>query len=791
MAKKWDEFVDEYYKRLIFLEMPAAQFSRFCDIVKSKDFTGNQKYWARDLLEKDAAGEYKKDAHGILVRKELPDPTSGEYELDDNQWADLFNAFRDAFMKMASNRGSLVYNDPARNFLDKYYGDGKLFQPTKATDETEKEITLLQRVLSDNESTLRYVVDNGGIISYDDLTKGLGNGKYNKDPEFRDKVISIASSWLNTALYGSDPNAVRAALNNSHVTIDYNLFKNIRENFDNKAIDDGTLVDFKTSSFGYDKLLRDLYTNSKAFEVFKAYDTSKISKKLDEAKNFLDYDNKDSKDFVPPKRQDELSDIEKLKDAWAETYSNYLKKYLKLTGDRMFASPNAEYIFKAIDKEKIKPTDGLDKILASASAITDRVRAKNNKAADHFKWMTGVLGDLKKDMPKAFAGALSHGNQMRALVEEIITKAINNNPQKIAEAKTAMEVLSVMHYGYTTSKIMDALGKENLDLFSGLSWNNNSGTRLVTTAMTKSIKAALMGIGYGFTMAGNIYNLSRNKFKGKSKRLANERTKWADKTSAERATIVADRDRVRATSDAEIARHQATLTGLGADYTSDKIADREADRATLKGTMDRYAVAHNMFQENQQIVDDYKTMTDLAKRINDLDVRIKPLEAKYNAGIKLTDAELDDYTQWTGERQLLAADMPDVARQQYLIANNAYATAYINDPAKQADNKAYTDASDKYNEIGAKITDFKNATAKIAEEKKRQAEHDEKIANWDENNKDKYRELMAYWDFLETGRNTHTGKLYSWSLGSAKKKQKNFNGNALFQEYLNAYGHTA
>ena len=50
---------------------------------------------------------------------------------------------------------------------------------------------------------------------------------------------------------------------------------------------------------------------------------------------------------------------------------------------------------------------------------------------------------------------------------------------------------------------------------------------------------------------------------------------------------------------------------------------------------------------------------------------------------------------------------------------------------------------------------------------------------------------MAYWDFLETGRNTHTGNLYSWGLGSAKKKQKNFNGSALFQQYLAAYGRVA
>ena len=60
---------------------------------------------------------------------------------------------------------------------------------------------------------------------------------------------------------------------------------------------------------------------------------------------------------------------------------------------------------------------------------------------------------------------------MKALIRELIIKAVREN--KIDEAKTAMEVLSVIKYGYTTSKIMDAIRKEPLSIFSdkGLSWN--------------------------------------------------------------------------------------------------------------------------------------------------------------------------------------------------------------------------------------------------------------------------------------------------------------------------------
>ena len=59
-------------------------------------------------------------------------------------------------------------------------------------------------------------------------------------------------------------------------------------------------------------------------------------------------------------------------------------------------------------------------------------------------------------MSRIFAGALNNSTHMKALIRELIIKAVREN--KIDEAKTAMEVLSVIKYGYTTSKIMGCLG---------------------------------------------------------------------------------------------------------------------------------------------------------------------------------------------------------------------------------------------------------------------------------------------------------------------------------------------
>ena len=87
----------------------------------------------------------------------------------------------------------------------------------------------------------------------------------------------------------------------------------------------------------------------------------------------------------------------------------------------------------------------------------------------------------------------------------------------------------------------------------------------------------------------------------------------------------------------------------------------------------------------------------------------------------------------------------------------------------------YNAAQTIFDDLDAKINDYENATENLKELNDRIQKRNDTVNNWDDNHKDKYRELMAYWDMLETGRDSHTGKMYSWTPGSAKNKQKNFN----------------
>ena len=94
-------------------------------------------------------------------------------------------------------------------------------------------------------------------------------------------------------------------------------------------------------------------------------------------------------------------------------------------------------------------------------------------------------------------------------------------------------------------------------------------------------------------------------------------------------------------------------------------------------------------------------------------------------------------------------------------------------------------------QLGDPVHKFKNAKNRVDELNRQIDARNDEINNWDDKHTDKFQELMAYWDFLETGRNTHTGNMYSWTPGSAAKKQKKFNGSARFQQYLAAYGRVA
>ena len=801
MAVKMDEFLLEYYRRLHFRNMPTEQFVQFCGYVDAKDYNGNMKNWAETLLEKDPASGDLIKVGKLYVAKSLPDPEEigGEWELSDDEWKKLFKAFQNTFRAMDANKNSFKYNDKANKFLEQYFGDStKLFSHPTASPEAEAQIKLLQKLLNDNpgiEQRLQgYWNDD---FSWKDLKDGLTSKKYNTDPKFLKNLQRISGQIASDLMYDMD---FKNNLNNLPPNLDLYAI-NDSDRFETAAINTAKLDSFKSVVPG---LLRELYTNSKAYEAFSANDSSKISKKLEEAKSRIQYGDKQSDDYVPPKRKDELSLVEHMHDWWDTTYTECLEKYVKLRGDRLYFSPQAKNIVAAIDKvkPKISPTEGLDKVVKSANDIKDKI--KSPTARKHFDWFAKTMGELSSTMPKAYAGALKNGRQLRALIEEMIMIAVRDG--KVDEAKTAMEVLSVIKYGYTTSKIMDALGKENLTIFSDgkLSWNKNDAVKLVTTALDKSIKTAFMGIGYGITMVGNAINLSGSKFKGKRGRLQSAQQDWEQQTLTAHQDIQDQQRADQAVRDSNQQTLDDMNTRLGINSTNidthrqnlAQSQQREHNYNTLlqKANEKQNNLPEQIRASNDELTNLNNTLTQTNNALVQAGARITWLQSEIAnpatppANIATYQNELNylqnvqiphlqnQHTQVTNQignkRSEIARlqnqlnNMPNIIRR---IENSIAARAHTNTRDEIRLN-TWTDANDTV----AFLTDRIN-------------KRDETLRTWDEDHKDKYKELMAYWDRLETGRDTRTGAMYSWMPGKLKNKQDNFNGAGIMADYLSHY----
>lgn len=800
MSVKMNDFLLQYYMQLRFNHMPAEVRAKFNEYAKNDDFRGHMKDWKKNLMTNGA-------------NNPMPDPNEagGAWELSNDEWEKLFRAFQDAFRAMDADKKSFKDNKDANDFLNEYFGDLHLFSNGVASNDAEQEIQgNFKTFLESNRQVLEVAFKQWGLtdgdFSYSDLMSGIQDKKYNTSPKFQKKIKDVAQY---VAYYMRQPDFVNSLPNAQTNLPD---FEKVEKGFDDDQIDPQKLDYFKRN---HRDLLDTLNKKSKIYSVFKTYDKGKISKLLDEATEKVDYGNKESDDYVPPKRDDELTPWQQLSKNIGDTWSDYMDKYIKFRGDRLYMSNSAKAIVKALDdkKVKMKPTDGLGKLVENTDVIKANLLYKSPTATKHFEWMAKTLKELQSTMPKAFAGALQNGRQMRALVSELIMTAVRDG--KMDEAKTAMEVLSVIKYGYTTSKIMDALGKESLSIFSdkGLSWNKNEGVQFVTNAMDKSIKAAFMGIGYGITIVGNAYNLHGSKFNRATGRMkqahddfvrANDDAK--NKKIAERnienplaqQRIQAEQNVMAQTgiTDATYAQHEQAYNTAKSDAKQKLTVMNDADKR-LKDANQKLESYDDLTQQinsaNQALPQIQQDLQRLQNALNDPNTyNGMPPQAANALAVDIQRQITDLQQQERGIQQSL----PQLQQQQQqLLANPDIQSALASRPQYQADFNAaqtsYNTAQQMADQLGDPVHKFKNAKNRVDELNRQIDARNDEINNWDDKHNDKFQELMAYWDFLETGRNTHTGNMYSWTPGSAAKKQKKFNGIARFQPYLAAYGRVA
>lgn len=773
------EFLLAFFKQRHFDDMPSPVQNRWNDLKKNRDFQGDMRKWASDL-----DGHQMPNLHPDSLKK-------------------LYGLFQDVLQNMDSNRESL--SSDGRAFLNDYFGPYKPFRQAPASTEAETDFNELNSVLTAHKAQINTILRTHNVLSddftIDDLISGLTSKKYNTDPKFRDKVLRIID-YINTYKNYSEYWPENVHVNFQHT-----------DNMDNWFT-----VNWNQATTGvlfsaqYQQMLSRLTREAKTRDDFTKCDTrGTITKQLNKALKETDYENPNSPSFVKPKVPDEKDFFQRAKEKVQDSYENYLKKFTSSKASRIYFSPFSQEIIKAVDKEKIKPTEGIDAIINAQSKIMDRVSASPT-AGDHFKYFCETLKEVKALVPSAYAGAMENGRKMRTVVREVIRKAVKDG--KIDQAKTILEILSVCKYGYTDSKTMDAIDKifkEDKEGFLSnkeLSWNKTEGVRTVMKAADETLKFLIRSAGRGVALLKNIYQKNRTKFRGDAGALKADINAENARRQQEKAAAQALATNYQQQTQIQIIINNQKLNQL-ANRAQDPIPNEQAaqqlEQNKLPGLQQNLQQAQAETQARQANFDTISAQTQeargrlqaeaeysqrhgaLSQEIKDINAEMTKLQNEISA---LSNTPIDD-----ARKQMLTAQLteqikahdeknkeltdlknthnayigPNGQQAQDQQAENQYNTAQ---DALDAAKKIENNAQKEYNDLNNDIQDFRRHTTENANLNKAIQDSQDTMANWDANHVDHYLELMSYWDTLETISKTHSFELATKKVRARELKQE-------------------
>ncbi len=447
------------------------------------------------LNDYNAKGTATKDQASWDPGAPLPNPADVAYDITTNaDWEGLYKLFQDTLYSLNSERKGLnKYHKDVEDFLNKFYGAGKCISPFEASSDVTSILTTTKADdFATYLGTIRAFLESNDIASNDTdkLIKKLRDGSYKNDKSVLEILSAVCARIINyeteLTTRGYAPTLSTTELNT--------LYEKSTQARPATATE---LDDFRTN---YTDMVKTIVTKPEVFKAFSSKDQTRIiSYSIDTALARSNYTDPNNANYLEPLYKDRKRFWQRAKDNVNSWTRDHFAKW-RSRHERHNYSTNASFIVSEIIKAKIKPTDGLDKILGKADSIKAKLPPKAKKEFDY------LVKVLKKLSPmKAFKEATKDGAQMRHIVQEVIKDAVHNG--KIDEAKVVLETLAMVRYGASTSSVRDKLKEANKDfkLFSdeGLSFNQGP-IKTFTAALDKTIKGA--GI-----LAFETANLIKNK----------------------------------------------------------------------------------------------------------------------------------------------------------------------------------------------------------------------------------------------------------------------------------------
>ena len=764
-----------------------GQWQQFSDwagtgVGDNAKLNADQRKWL-EYLQRNADGTFVRShglKNGFLEVKDFP-PTT---DLSEADWKQLFLTCQATFVRMKHNKSS--YDGVVQDFItdnsslfDDVTDDTLEASPT--TDNAILELIKKMDSLGHAELYNLFGIEKREIeelVERDPGTRVITSVKktYNKKKEVREKI----QRWADIVLNPDDTKKTDLKDAGFDQTfIRDNLIGYIKDEYHGWRVPDVSspkLADFKANYADY---FTEIYKENKILEAYKSCesDNKVVSESIEKAKKDIDYDDTSSKNYVPRKLDAELTPIERIQEWVGNTYSDYFKKYEELRGARVYHhASEVKDILKQIDKAKIKTTDPLSKLAENADNITKALRLTHPEAANAFEWLGTALKEFNADpkMSKVMEKALKNGRKMNDLISELIMRAAEDGkPETIKKAEIAMEVLSTIKYGYTTSKIMNSL-KEDKELFNflsnkDLSWNKNEGVKFVTAAIDKSFRIACLGIGYGGTFAVNRFRRFGTKFNGrlKNEKMRQSHEEWLAQTGAERLAA-------RGAHGADTA---AAPVGGALDLRSEykkSLDENQIKRANALGGLRggvAAADADAFIEQYQQHLN-----TDGRNKEGEILAKLQPyeyIEEQLNEALRIKhklneyrarmggvtsdkQIELEEKLNTIGEIDLTlvhgGAHFDPVTASEAVI--ELAIQSVRTDRRYNSLQRFYSGVVSRNYEKQQHIDDYRKATKEIKEAEERieaRRKKMEKLTKNDVNGRplDIYRHLMAYWDTLQ------------------------------------------
>lgn len=804
MAMSVKEFLSLYFRQLHFNAMPDAIRTQFDEYVAKNSFRGDMKSWRDDLLKKDGSGNPYRDPPktGHYAVADFP----GDAAMEEASWLELYSILWNTFNKMDANRDSL--NKDTVKFLDEFFGERKTFKPIELDDPTKQGVQeFYNKVLNTTDAAennaifdlyQRALGDDVTPQDFDNFKHAIKNGTYEKNQSVRQKLRKFIASLKNQyeySFYSQQDNGPVATKIRENIP----LLDTITAGLSRTYIPQTT--DVPNVQADIRRILTALHKNDKIAADFKQADNGKISNILEDAIKKTDYTGKiTEKDYVPEKYPDHKNVFQRIDDKRQDIYDNVFKRFVTFHRDHIYKIPSAKAVTEAIVSAGVKPTDGIEGILAKKDDVIKKLQNKIPlESLDQFKWFVSKMEQFQKGkMSEAVKGALREGPKMNRLVEALAWDAIeetNNGKNRIEDTKAIMEMLTVMSYGTFNSRRLDALRGTDVKIFGDekLSWNKNEGINTVMKGLDKTIHFATFVAGAGITAAANRIRKIGTSFNHSGK-LEDAHKKWQAQNTADYALAENEKNTQDAADDAEIANQTAILNGTGiADDTAlvAKQAQLTADRAneqTLKTAYEdavkeqnkALAIQRAYGSRDMKLDDRNRLMTEKSAIENEL--RAKPDTLANQLERAEVNAKQIEYKKVLRDLQKVEDEIKQINEQYSNALDAEYARITTPNPAtgrnvlRQLEDDvhrafvAYRDAERDNDTLEKNISDYASAKSEIAFYENCKSERQAHFDKWDEDHKDYYAELMGFWDFMQTGKTK--GLFYISKKGLQKRYDK-------------------